>query len=81
MVVRPHSCHHEMEAPADPAGDLGERHVGDAGSASTAGRGDEEQGASRLARGCLAAILIAIFVAVGLPALIWAAAILIAGGR
>ena len=80
MVVRRHSCH-DAVAPAVRAGELGERHVGDAGSASTAGRVQEEQGARWLARGCLVAVLIVLFIAVVVPALIWVAAILIAGGR
>jgi hypothetical protein len=40
-----------------------------------------ERGASWLARGCLVAVLVVIFVIVVVPALLWAAGILFAGGR
>ncbi len=43
--------------------------------------GEGEQSASWLARGCLAAVLIALFLIIVVPALLWAAGILIAGGR
>lgn len=43
--------------------------------------GEGEQAPSWLARGCLAAVLLALFVIVVVPALLWAAGILIAGGR
>jgi hypothetical protein len=55
--------------------------VGDVGAAPGVGRGEEEQGSSWLARCCLAAVLIAVFVVVVVPVLIWVAGILIAGGR
>lgn len=42
---------------------------------------DGEQGSSWLARGCLAAVVLALFVALVVPAILWAAAILLAGGR
>ncbi len=43
--------------------------------------GEEQQDTSWLARGCLALVIVALFVIVVVPALLWAAGILIAGGR
>ena len=48
-------------------------------SEMTGGQG--EGASSWLARGCLALVLVALFVIVVVPALLWAAGILIAGGR
>jgi hypothetical protein len=45
-------------------------------------RGDgEEHGSTWLARGCLAVVVVVVFIVVVVPALIWAAGILLAGGR
>ena len=55
--------------------------MGDAGTAPVAGPGDEEQAGRWPARGCLAVVLIGVFIVVVGPALLWAAGILIAGGR
>jgi hypothetical protein len=57
--------------------------MGDApiGARPGAGTDSEEQPSLVLAKGCLAAIVLAVFVTVVLPMLIWAAAILLAGSR
>jgi hypothetical protein len=56
--------------------------LGDARAGSPPHIGAEgPQDTSWLARGCLALVLVALFVIVVLPALLWAAGILIAGGR
>jgi hypothetical protein len=44
-------------------------------------REDQQQGGRWFERGCIAAIGLIIFVAVVLPMLIWAAAIIFAGSR
>jgi hypothetical protein len=55
--------------------------VGDAVRAPDASHGEVEAGSSWLARSCLVVVIIGVFVVVVMPALIWAAGILIAGGR
>jgi hypothetical protein len=46
-----------------------------------AASGEERAGSLRLFRGCIIAIVLVVFVAVILPMLVWAAAILFAGAR
>ena len=48
---------------------------------AASGDGEERAGSLRLFRGCIAAIVLGVFVAVILPLLVWAAAILFAGAR
>jgi hypothetical protein len=55
--------------------------MGDAGGAQGAGHGTEEPGSSWLARCCLVVVLIVLIAVVVVPIVIWAAGILIAGGR
>ena len=53
----------------------------DIGARPGARPGGEEQPSLFLAKGCLSMIVVAVFVTVILPMLIWAAAILLAGSR
>ena len=57
--------------------------MGDANAGARPGAepGQEEQPNLFLARGCLALIVLAVFVTVVLPVIVWAASILIAGSR
>jgi hypothetical protein len=48
---------------------------------AASGDGEERAGSLRLFHGCIAAIVVGIFVTVILPLLVWAAAILFAGAR
>ena len=48
---------------------------------AASGDGEERAGSLRLFHGCIAAIVLGVFVAVILPLLVWAAAILFAGAR
>ena len=48
---------------------------------AASGDGEERAGSLRLFHGCIAAIVLGVFVTVVLPMLVWAAGILFAGAR
>ena len=48
---------------------------------AASGDGEERAGSLRLFHGCIAAIVLAVFVTIVLPLLVWAVAILFAGAR
>ena len=48
---------------------------------AASGDGEERAGSLRLFHGCIAAIVLGVFVTIVLPLLVWAAAILFAGAR
>ena len=53
----------------------------DIGAQPGAGPGGEQQPSLLLQKGCLSAIVLAVFITVVLPMLIWVAGILVAGSR